>query len=86
MGTIMSKWGMLFGAAAIAFVVTIAISFKLLPDPHTDTDFLVVGSVATFVCLGVLFAMLITTRMKITDVFSKKPPKTDGEGAVPPQL
>jgi len=70
----MAKWSMLLGAAAIAFVVTIAIGLRLLPGPHSETDYLVVGSVATFLCLGVLFAVLITT-------WIKKPTRPDSESA-----
>ena len=68
----MAKWGMLLGAAAIAFVVTVAIGLRLLPGPHSETDYLVVGSIATFLSLGVLFAVLITTWIRSSEVFFKK--------------
>jgi hypothetical protein len=87
MGSSMAKWGMLLGAAAIVFVVTIAMGLRLLPGPHTETDYLVVGSVATFLCLGVLFAVLITTWIKSPDVFFKKranPASGDTPGPEPP--
>ena len=74
MGSTMAKWGMLLGAAAIVFVVTLAVGLRLLPGPHSETDYLVVGSVATFLCLGVLFAVLITT-------WIKKPARPDSKSA-----
>ncbi len=83
----MAKWGMLLGAAAIAFVITVAIGLRLLPGPHTETDYLVVGSVATFLCLGVLFSVLITTWIRSSEIFFKKrtKPETGGTpGAEPP--
>ena len=75
----MSRLGMLFGAAAIVFAVTVAIGLKILPEPHSETDYLVVGSVATFLSLGVLFAVLITTWIKTPEVFFKKPVAPDEE-------
>ena len=78
---------MLLGAGAIVFGVTLAIGLKLLPGPHTETDYLVVGSVATFLCLGVLFAVLITTWIRTPDVFFKKrgsPESGDTPGPEPP--
>lgn len=77
----MAKWGMLLGAGAIVFCITLAIGLKLLPGPHTETDYLVVGSVATFLCLGVLFAVLITTWIRTPNVFFKK---RDTNESVPP--
>lgn len=77
----MAKWGMLLGAAAIAFVVTVAVGLRLLPGPHTETDYLVVGSIATFFCLGVLFAVLITTWIRSSDVFFKKRVKPESDEA-----
>jgi hypothetical protein len=79
MGTPMSRLGMLFGAAAIVFAVTVALGLKILPEPHSETDYLVVGSVATFLSLGVLFAVLITTWIKTPEVFFKKPQAPDEE-------
>ena len=55
---------MLLTGAAIVFGVTVAIGLRLLPEPHSETDYLVVGSIATFLSLGVLFAVLIATWIK----------------------
>jgi hypothetical protein len=79
MGTPMSRLTTLFGAAAIVFAVTVALGLKVLPAPHSETDYLVVGSVATFLSLGVLFAVLITTWIKSPEVFFKKPRAADTE-------
>ena len=81
----MAKWGMLLGAGAIVFCITLAIGLKLLPGPHTETDYLVVGSIATFLCLGVLFAVLITTWIRTPDVFAKKRATTDSGNTPGPE-
>jgi hypothetical protein len=56
-------------------VTVTAILLKLIPGPRKDSDFLVIGSVATLVSLGAAFAMVITTTMrpgKFSDIFFKK--------------
>jgi ABC-type Fe3+-siderophore transport system permease subunit len=62
----------------IIFGVVAAIMVKLMPGPLTDSDFLVIGSVATLVAVLVLFFGLVGTRAKRGDLFFKrrnKPPE-----------
>ena len=66
----------LFAAILLVFAVVVAIGLQLLPSPHSETDYLVVGSVATFIALGVLFVVLITSYVKSPDVFFKRRDKT----------
>jgi len=56
----------------LIFGVVAAIMVKLMPDPLTDSDFLVIGSVATLVALLALFFGLVGTRMKRGDLFFKR--------------
>lgn len=63
---------MLLTGAAIVFGVTVAIGLKLLPVPHSETDYLVVGSIATFVSLAVLFGVLIATYVRSPEIFFKR--------------
>ena len=64
---------LLLGSAAICvFVVVAAIMTKLMPDPLKESDYLVIGSVATLVSLLVLFVVLLSTSMKASDVFFKR--------------
>ena len=79
MGTTWAKRASLLGAAAIVFGVTILIGLKLLPGEHTDTDYLVVGSVATFLSLGVLAAVLVGTWMRVPKGAGKKVPPPPAE-------
>jgi Na+/melibiose symporter-like transporter len=70
------KRGLLLGGGALFVFVTVAmIMMKILPGPLKDSDYLVVGSVATLVSLLVLFLVLITTSMKSREVFFRRRPK-----------
>ena len=64
MGSSRAKWGILLGAGTTVFGVTIALGLKLLPSPHNETDYLVVGCAATFVSLGVVFLVLLNTQIR----------------------
>ena len=43
------------------FGVTIAILLAVMPGPHKSTDYLVIGCVATLLCLLLLFVVLLNT-------------------------
>ena len=43
------------------FGVTVAILLVVMPGPHKATDYLVIGCVATLLCLLLLFVVLINT-------------------------
>ncbi len=58
-------------AAVCVFVVVAAILIKLMPGPLHESDYMVIGSVATLVALLVLFLVLISTA-KSANVFFKK--------------
>lgn len=46
---------------AIVFAATVAILLVVMPGPHKSTDYLVIGCVATLLCLLLLFVVLINT-------------------------
>lgn len=54
------------------FVVVAALMLKLMPAPLKESDYMVIGSVATLVALGVLFLVLVSTTLKSSDIFFKK--------------
>jgi hypothetical protein len=58
---------------AMIFGVTVAVLWKVMPGPHKPTDALVIGCVATLLCLLLLFVVLINTAKRPTG-------KPDGEG------
>ncbi len=67
------KRGLMLGGLAICvFVVVAAVMLKLMPAPLKESDYMVIGSVATLVALGAVFLVLVSTTMKANDVFFKK--------------
>jgi len=46
-------------AAVSVFVVVAAMLVRFLPAPHKDSDYMVIGVVATLAALGVVFAALL---------------------------
>jgi len=54
------------------FVAVVLIMLKLMPEPFKDSDYLVIGSVATLVAVRVLFFGLVGTRMKGGGTFFKR--------------
>ena len=46
------------------FVVTVGVLLNVMPGPHKATDYLVIGAVATLLCLLLLFIVLINTMAK----------------------
>jgi Na+/melibiose symporter-like transporter len=49
-----------FGMVMI-FAVTVAVLLAVMPGPHKSTDYLVIGCVATLLCLLLLFVVLINS-------------------------
>lgn len=66
------NWLVLAAAVILVFGVTVAIGLKLLPSPHTDTDYLVVGSIATLLALAALFGVLLATVFKGSGAFFQR--------------
>jgi predicted outer membrane lipoprotein len=65
--------GLILGlGAACVFVVVAAIMLRLMPGPLRESDYLVIGSVATLVSLLVLFLLLVRTTLKSPDIFFKR--------------
>jgi Na+/melibiose symporter-like transporter len=52
---------------AIVFAATVAILLVVMPGPHKSTDYLVIGCVATLLCLLLLFVVLINTAKRVPD-------------------
>ena len=57
------------------FGVTAALMIQIMPAPLKESDYLVIGCVATLVALLVMFLVLMATRLKSPDRFFKKRPK-----------
>jgi hypothetical protein len=54
------------------FGVVAAIMLRVMPEPLKDSDYLVIGSVATLVSLLTLFFGLASTTFKSSDTFFKR--------------
>jgi hypothetical protein len=59
-------------AGVCVFAVSAAVMVAIMPSPLKDSDYLVIGSVATLISLLVMFLALIATRLKTPDPFFKK--------------
>ena len=53
--------GLALGMVMI-FGVTVAVLLAVMPGPHKSTDYLVIGCVATLLCLLLLFVVLINPK------------------------
>jgi hypothetical protein len=67
----MQKHVLLVLAALCVFVVVAFVMLKVMPAPLHDSDYMVIGSVATLAALAVIFTVLISTT-KSSNVFFKK--------------
>ena len=67
----MRQMALVLGGVCV-FGVSAVVMTKLMPAPLKDSDYLVIGSVATLVALLVMFLILVSTRMKSKDLFFKK--------------
>lgn len=66
-----------FGAAAAAvFAVVVVIMLNVMAGPLKDSDYLVVGTVATVASMLVLFVLMIATSGKKANVFFKRRKKS----------
>ncbi len=54
---------------ACVFAVVAAVMIKIMPAPLKDSDYLIIGSVATVVSLLVLFVVIVSTKLKASDIF-----------------
>ncbi len=59
-------------ALVLVFAAVAGIMLKVMPAPLKDSDYLIIGSVATMVSLVLLFVLLIATSGKASSVFFKR--------------
>ncbi len=63
---------MLFGVAVALFAITSIVLTQLLPGPHTQRDYFIIGSLSTLVALFGVFLMVILTWIKSPNLFVKR--------------
>jgi uncharacterized membrane protein len=59
-------------AVVFMFAAVAGIMLKLMPAPLKDSDYLIIGSVATMLSLLLLFVLLIVRSGKASNVFFKR--------------
>lgn len=62
----------LAAALIFIFVAVAGIMLKVMPGPLKDSDYLVIGTVATMVSLLALFLLLVTISGKASNIFFKR--------------
>jgi len=62
---------MLVGVAVALFGISIIVITQLLPGPHTERDYFIIGCLSTLVSLFVLFLLVISTWLKTPNPFFK---------------
>jgi Na+/melibiose symporter-like transporter len=60
--------GLVLTFCSIAAILTV-----VMPGPHKATDYLVIGAIATFVCLLLFFFLMMKTMQRPEDLKRKKP-------------
>jgi hypothetical protein len=60
------------GGIALLFTITVLILTRVLPGPHRATDYLVMGTLATFFCLALLVVVFFASGNKRSDMFYKR--------------
>ena len=74
---------------ALEFATILIVLLKIFPKPIKQTDYLVIGTLATFVALGTLFGILMTTTLRDPSAFRKiqradSPESADGKSSDSP--
>jgi hypothetical protein len=67
-------------AGAGVFVFAVWMGLQLTPEPRTQLDYLVIGSVATFLMLGAVFGLILTLWIKPRGFLGKRRARQQGEG------
>ena len=56
----------------LVFIAVVGVLYRVIPGPHKETDYLVIGTVATFASLVLLFVVLATTVFKDPSALFKR--------------
>jgi Na+/melibiose symporter-like transporter len=72
MSSNVSRAVMLAGIGVALFAVSSAVLIRLLPGPHTEKDYFIIGCMATLVSLVAVFLLVIMTWTKSANPFFKR--------------
>jgi len=56
----------------VVFLATVLILLRVMPGPHKATDYMVIGTMATFVCILLAFIVFVSVAGKRSDIFFKR--------------
>jgi hypothetical protein len=62
----------LVGGLAVLFAIVVLVLIKVLPGPHKSADYLVIGTLATLLCIVIVFLVNLSTSDKTRDTFYKR--------------
>jgi len=60
------------GAALSIFLVLVILLLQAVPGPHTEVDYLLIGSISTLSSMAVVFLVVIKTWIRDPEPFFKK--------------
>lgn len=70
-------------AAAAVFALAVLLGLWLTPPPRSRLDYLVIGSAATFLLLGVLFGLALAWWIRPGALFPRRRRKQESAGGTP---
>jgi len=72
MSSNVSRAMMLAGIGVALFGISTVVLVRLLPGPHTEKDYFIIGCMATLVTLVAMFLLVITTWIKTPIPFFRR--------------
>jgi hypothetical protein len=69
------RWLVLGAALAALFAGVVMAMLFALPKPHTQSDYMIAGGLATMITMLALFGALLSTTMRDPQAFYKRRPK-----------
>ena len=72
MSSNVSRALMLAGVGVALFGISIAVLLRLMPGPHSEKDYFIIGCLATLFSLVAVFVLVITTWVKAPNPFFKR--------------
>lgn len=57
------------------FCAVVVVLLAIVPEPRSRTDYLVIGTAATFAALAALFVVVATSGGRAQDLFFRKQPR-----------
>jgi Na+/melibiose symporter-like transporter len=72
MSSNVSRGLVLAGVGLALFGISAVVLSQLLPGPHTEKDYFIIGCLATLVALVAVFVLVITTWIRSPNLFFKR--------------